>query len=196
MCCASDSGGTCAPAAEACPTRTSSTGNSFEVQCDDGADCPADEVCCVTEDSSAFEFACSTIEDCGGYESCIPGGSCSAGLTCIPDAAEFTGAKCVGAMASITCGSTTCVGGEFCCNDQSAVCVPPGSQCSHSYECDSPSDCGPGASCCDDGFGGSVCTWGACGKLTFCAMDTECPMGGTCSAQAGLDVPDGFQVCN
>ena len=177
-----------------CPG-TINRGSFSTVHCDDAADCNPGSICCVTSGSEVTLYECSKASECTGYESCIPNGVCSDGLTCVSNDDEVTGAKCVGESASISCGSTACAVGEICCNDQSLACVAAGSDCMHSYECDSASDCGPNASCCADGAGGSICLWSSCSGLTFCATDAECP-GTACAVQPGLDVPDGYKVCN
>src|SRR4029434_7194316 len=82
-----------------------------EMQCDDAADCPAGQRCCVQatamQGSYQLSYQCSSTS-CDLYESCIPGGVCARGFVCLEQEAELTGAKCVSAGVSVPCGGEVC----------------------------------------------------------------------------------------
>jgi hypothetical protein len=65
---------------------------------------------------------------------CVPSGNCN--NSCVETMLCIIGyhfddkvCKCVPDKGGVTCGNTTCQGGQVCCNASCGICTPPGGVC-------------------------------------------------------------------
>lgn len=100
----------------------------------------------------------------------------------------------------VYCGSSTCNGGNGCCDPEGTASCTPSSQCSQFFlPCDSTADCQGGSICCahEDKHGrlqNVSCTSMGCGGVMMCdpKVFNPCPFGGSCQAYGQLN---GYYAC-
>jgi len=117
------------------------------VFCDETADCPRGQRCCLSfdnhEEGKPWGYECS-MNPCTATERCMPGGACSHGYQCNADALEGT---CKRVNPGTACGKAKCPAATpVCCWDagtKTGACVAD--ECRTLQEtrltCASPSDC-------------------------------------------------------
>jgi len=193
-------------------------GAAYEKHCDEKADCPGDQSCCLTWGCSG---GCPPVAVCskvpclhGPVELCLPGGACSKGFHCVPGDGNRPG-SCEFDRAGVTCGDTRCSGTTpICCWDTKARTGECVAQCNDQDElnldlwalrCTSPDDCG-GYPCAD--FGSLPMRIGACfgaydvpdrSQTVFCRTIRDCPtmnlQGKPKACRAAPAFPRGVKVC-
>ena len=126
---------------------------AVEKHCDEKADCPGAETCCMTW---ACSGGCPPIARCsdapclhGPVEQCLPGGACSAGFVCVPGEGSRPGA-CVLEKPGVACGKQRCSGdAPICCWNEkkragscARACADDRGEDVWALVCTSPRDCG------------------------------------------------------
>lgn len=125
----------------------------FERHCDEKADCPGKQSCCLTWGCSG---GCPPIAVCsdvpclhGQVEQCLPGGACSPGFRCNASAGGRPGA-CVYEKAGVACGKQRCSGERpVCCwnakkraGECARSCGEEPDEDRWALQCTTPDDCG------------------------------------------------------
>lgn len=90
----------------------------YERHCDEKADCPGSQTCCMTWGCSG---GCPPVAVCsdfpclhGPVEQCLPGGACSSGFRCNAGDGNRPG-YCVFEKAGVACGKQRCTGDKAVC---------------------------------------------------------------------------------
>jgi hypothetical protein len=124
-----------------------------EKHCDEKADCPGSQSCCMTWGCSG---GCPPVATCsdmpcwhGPEEQCLPGGSCSAGFVCRKSGSSRTG-YCFYDKASVACGKQRCSGDKpVCCwntktktGECAESCAEEENEDLWALSCTNPDDCG------------------------------------------------------
>jgi len=124
-----------------------------EKHCDEKADCPGQQTCCMTWGCSG---GCPPVAVCSGFpclhgqvEQCLPGGACSPGFRCVPGEGNRPG-HCSYEKAGVACGKKRCSGDEpVCCWNAKKKSGECAKDCGEepdedrwALHCTSPDDCG------------------------------------------------------
>lgn len=162
VCCEEESAGVAqcvpkpGPNQEAC---AKVAGALYEKHCDEKADCPGAESCCVTWGCSG---GCPPVSVCskvpclhGPVEQCLPGGTCSPGFHCVKHEGSRVG-SCAFDRAGVACGKQRCsADAPVCCwntktrkGQCAASCGDEPGDDTWALRCASPDDCG-GYPCAD-----------------------------------------------
>lgn len=128
------------------------SGAPTERRCDEKADCPGAQACCMTW---ACSGECPPVAVCsdapclhGAVEQCLPGGECSAGFRCEAARGGRPG-TCVLTNPGVACGETRCSGARpLCCWNAKTRSGECARECSEepdedrwSLGCTTPDDC-------------------------------------------------------
>lgn len=223
VCCEEESAGVagCVPKPKSGPSTdvcASVKGALTEKHCDEKADCPGNQSCCMTWSCSG---GCPPIWECtavpcwhGPVEQCLPGGTCSPGFHCAISQYSRTG-TCVFDKAGVTCGKTRCSGATpVCCWSTKTLTGACSSTCNDgetpdddvwALACTSPTDCG-GYPCADffpapshrSFCSGSYNVPDQSGTV-FCRTIRDCPvmnmLGRPKACRADKAFPPGVKTC-
>ena len=125
----------------------------YERHCDEKADCPGKQSCCMTWGCSG---GCPPVAVCsdvpclhGHVEQCLPGGACSPGFRCSAGAGARPG-SCVYEKAGVACGKVRCAGDKpVCCWNSKTRTGECARDCGEepdedrwALQCTTPDDCG------------------------------------------------------